>query len=40
VIIDAEARVPWRDVVTVVNLCRRNNIEKIEFAFGAPSPKK
>jgi biopolymer transport protein ExbD len=35
VTIDAEARVPWRDVITVVNLCKRNGLEQIEFAFGA-----
>ena len=33
VIIDAHALVPWRDVVTVMNLCKRNKIEKIEFSF-------
>ncbi len=38
VTIDADARIPWRDVVAVVNLCKRNQIEKIEFAFGAPPP--
>lgn len=35
VTIDADSRVPWKDVITVVNLCKRENIEKIEFAFGA-----
>lgn len=32
VTIDAEARVPWRDVVNVMNLCKKNRIDRIEFA--------
>jgi biopolymer transport protein ExbD len=35
VTIDADARVPWKDVMNVVNLCKREKIDKIEFAFGA-----
>jgi len=35
VTIDAEGGVPWHEVINVVNLCRRNRLEKIEFAFGA-----
>ena len=35
VTIDADVRVPWKDVITVVNLCKRERIEKIEFAMGA-----
>ena len=38
VTIDAEARVPWEDVIRVMNLCKRNKIDKIEFALGAPPP--
>jgi biopolymer transport protein ExbD len=38
VTIDAEARVPWNDVINVMNLCKRNRIDKIEFALGAPPP--
>jgi len=38
VTIDAEARVPWEDVIRVMNLCKRNRIDKIEFALGAPPP--
>jgi len=38
VTIDAEARVPWNDVITVMNLCKKNRIDKIEFALGAPPP--
>jgi biopolymer transport protein ExbD len=34
--IDADARIPWRDVVNVVNICKREQVEKIEFAFGTP----
>ena len=33
-IVDAAGQVPWHDVVCVVNLARRENIEKIEFAAG------
>ena len=33
-IIDAQPDVPWADVVHVMDLCRQNGIEKIEF--GAP----
>jgi biopolymer transport protein ExbD len=40
VTVDADARVPWTDVMTVVNLCKRNQIDKIEFAMGAPPPVK
>jgi len=38
VTIDAEARVPWNDVIVVMNLCKKNRIDKIEFALGAPPP--
>src|ERR1043165_8772913 len=38
VTIDAEARVPMDEVVKVVNICKRNQIENIEFALGAPPP--
>jgi biopolymer transport protein ExbD len=38
VTIDAEARVPWDAVITVMNLCKQNKIDKIEFALGAPPP--
>ena len=33
-IVDAAEQVPWHDVVCVVNLAKRENIEKIEFAAG------
>jgi biopolymer transport protein ExbD len=33
-IIDAGELVPWNDVVNVVNLAKREKIEKIEFAAG------
>lgn len=36
VIIDAEPRVPWKAVIGVLNVCKRHNLEKIEFA--APMP--
>jgi biopolymer transport protein ExbD len=35
VIIDADARIPWKDVVNVMNICKKNKIDKIEFALGA-----
>ncbi len=38
VTIDADARVPWREVIDIVNLCKRVNIDKIQFALGAPPP--
>jgi biopolymer transport protein ExbD len=34
VIIDGDARVPWYEVVNVVNICKRLDIDKIEFALG------
>lgn len=37
VTIDAGEKVPWKDVITVVNLCKREKINSIEFAFGAPA---
>jgi biopolymer transport protein ExbD len=39
VAIDADPRIPWNEVITVVNLIKRCGIEKIEFAMGAP-PKR
>ncbi|HEX6812396.1 MAG TPA: biopolymer transporter ExbD [Planctomycetota bacterium] len=33
-IIDAGELVPWKEVVAVVNLAKRENIDKIEFAAG------
>lgn len=39
VTIDAETKVPWGAVMTVVNLCKREQIDKIEFALGAPPPQ-
>jgi biopolymer transport protein ExbD len=38
VTIDADGRVPWDEVIKVVNLCKRNQIGNIEFALGAPPP--
>jgi len=35
VTIDADGRVPWKEVINVMNLCKREQIDKIEFAFGA-----
>jgi biopolymer transport protein ExbD len=35
--IDAEAKVPWGDVVNIINLGKRVGIDKVEFAFGTKS---
>jgi biopolymer transport protein ExbD len=34
VIIDSAEMVPWKEVVNVINLAKRENVEKIEFAAG------
>ena len=39
VTIDGDARIPWSEVITVVNIIKRCGIDKIEFAMGAP-PKR
>ena len=41
VIIDGDARIPWHEVISVVNMCKRLDIDKIEFALGQAdkSPK-
>jgi biopolymer transport protein ExbD len=39
VTIDGDTRIPWMEVITVVNIIKRCGIDKIEFAMGAP-PKK
>ncbi|MCE9595237.1 MAG: biopolymer transporter ExbD [Planctomycetes bacterium] len=39
VTIDAQGAVPWNEVMKVVNMCKREKIEKIEFALGAPPPQ-
>ncbi|MBI2921231.1 MAG: hypothetical protein HYY18_09135 [Planctomycetes bacterium] len=38
VIIDADPGVPWKEVVGVIDLCKRNRISRIELA--APYPEK
>jgi biopolymer transport protein ExbD len=40
VTIDAEAKVPWNEVINVMNICKKNRIDNIEFALGAPPPAK
>ncbi len=35
VTIDADSRVPWSTIIDIVNLCKKNKIDKIEFAMGA-----
>ncbi len=34
VTIDSAGPVPWREVVNVINLCKREQIDRIEFAYG------
>ena len=34
VTIDADTRVAWKDVVTVMNVAKREGVKKIEFAYG------
>ena len=45
VLIDAMPEVPWKDVIHVMDLCKKENMERIEFAApfeytGAPAPSK
>ena len=37
VIIDGEPNVPWRDVLNVLDKCKKLNIEKVEFAQPMPT---
>ena len=37
--IDADFRVPWEDVVDVMNVGKKAGVSKVEFAAGAPPPK-
>jgi biopolymer transport protein ExbD len=39
VIIDGDARIPWKDVIDVVNICKKLQIDNIEFALGAAEKK-
>ena len=38
--IDADVRVPWSEVTTVVNLAKRIGVENVQFALGAPPAAK
>jgi biopolymer transport protein ExbD len=38
VTVDAAGEVPWKEVVNVINLCKREKIDTIEFAFGTGKP--
>jgi biopolymer transport protein ExbD len=40
VTIDADPKIPWDEVIKVVNIVKRCGIDKIEFAMGAPPAKK
>ena len=37
VIIDGEPTVPWKDVLTVLDRCKKRNIDKVEFAQPLPT---
>jgi|SRR5688572_24223606 len=37
VTIDGDGRVPWQDIVNVMNISKKAGIDKIEFAYSAPS---
>jgi biopolymer transport protein ExbD len=37
VIIDGEPQVPWKDVLTVLDRCKKRNIDKVEFAQPLPT---
>jgi biopolymer transport protein ExbD len=37
--IDADVRVPWADVINVMNVGKRAGLQKVEFAAGAPTKK-
>jgi biopolymer transport protein ExbD len=37
VIIDGEPRAPWKDVISVLDICKKNKIEKVEFAQPMPT---
>jgi biopolymer transport protein ExbD len=38
VTIDVDGPVPWGEVVDVMNLCKRERIDTIEFAYGSGAP--
>ena len=40
VTIDADVRVPWRDVVGVVNVCKQSGLDKVAFALQAPTAER
>ena len=37
VIIDGEPQVPWKDILTVLDRCKKRNIDKVEFAQPLPT---
>jgi biopolymer transport protein ExbD len=40
VIVDSESKVPWYEVINVINMAKREKIAKIEFALGMPPTAK
>ena len=39
VVIDADGRVPWKDVIGVIDACREVHLDRVEFALGKPDGK-
>ncbi len=37
--IDGDLRVPWEDIIGVINVAKRAGIDKVEFAYNAPTKK-
>src|SRR5262245_5405212 len=37
--IDGDLRVPWEDVITVMNVAKRAGMQQIELAYNAPPPR-
>jgi len=37
VVIDADGRVPWKDVIGVIDACRELHLDRVEFALGKPN---
>ena len=35
--IDGDLRVPWQDVISVMNISKRAGMKQIEFAYNVPS---
>ena len=40
VVVDAEGSVPWKDVIGVIDLCRKEGLDRIEFSGDVSSKSK